>query len=139
MQKPQLSGCEVLLTMVEIDQLIAHQIEGHGIDREIAARKVSLESARLHHGILGKGGVVLLSRRRQIEGNSIQLKRHRAEGPMLLNIGDAFRTDLANQFRDKRSGISLHNPVQIGHTRPGSTTALMQQLIAHDATDQRQT
>jgi hypothetical protein len=53
---------------------------------------------------------------------------------MLLNIGDAFTADLANQFRHKRSGISLHHPVQIGHTRPGSTTALMQQLIAHDAT-----
>ena len=125
--------------MVEIDQLIAQQIEGHGINREIAAPKVSLEGPRLHHGIHRKGGVMLLSRRRQIKGNSIQLKRHRAESPMLLNIGDAFRTDLANQFRDKRSGISLHYPIQIGYTRPGSTTALMQQLIAHDATDQRQT
>ena len=54
--------------MVEIDQLTSHQIKGHGIDGEIAARKISLKGPGLNHGILRRGGVVLLPCRRQIQG-----------------------------------------------------------------------
>ena len=44
-----------------------HQIKGHGIDREIAARKVSLKGSGFTTGFCA-GGVVLLPRRRQIKG-----------------------------------------------------------------------
>jgi len=139
MQKPQLTRFQILQTMVEIDQLTGHQIKGHGIDREIAAHEVSLKGSGLNHGILRRGRVVLLPRRRQIQWDSIQLKRHRAEGPMLLNTGDAFGTDLTGQFLHKRSSVSLHHPVQIRNTRPGTAVALMQQLIAHTTANQGQT
>ena len=125
--------------MVEIDQFVSHQIEGHGINREVPARKVSLKGAPLHHGILCRGGVMLLARCGQIQRDPVQLERHRAESPMLLNTGDAFGTDLTVQFLHKRSGISLHHPVQIRNTRPGTAVALMQQLITHNAAHQGQT
>ncbi len=101
--------------MVEIDQLAGHQIESHGIDREIRRREVSLEGARSHHRILGWRGVMLLSRRRQISEMPIQLKRHRAEGPMLLNIGDAFRAELADQFRHHAAASPSTTQSRSGH------------------------
>ena len=58
--------------MVEIDQFTGHKIEGHGIDAEIATRKVGLERARSHNRIFSRGGVMLLSRRGQIQRDPIQ-------------------------------------------------------------------
>ena len=125
--------------MVEIDQLTGHQIEGHGIDREIPASEVSLKGAGSHDGILGWSGVVLLSRCGQIKRNPIQLKCHRSESTMLLNTADAFRAHLSDQFRHQGSGITLDHPVQIRDTRPSATATLMQQLITNHAADQGQT
>jgi hypothetical protein len=125
--------------MVEIDQLTGHQIERHGIDREIPASEVSIEGAGSHDGILGWRGVVLLSRCSQIKRNPIQLKCHRSECTMLLDTADAFRAHLSDQFRHQSSGITLDHPVQIRDTRPRAAATLMQQLITDNAADQGQT
>ena len=125
--------------MVEIDQLTGHQIERHGIDREIPASEVSIEGAGSHDGILGWRGVMLLSRCSQIKRNPIQLKCHRSECTMLLDTADAFRAHLSDQFRHQSSGITLDHPVQIRDTRPRAAATLMQQLITDNAADQGQT
>ena len=81
--------------MVEIDQLAGYQIESHRVDREVSTGEVGLKRARSHHRILSRGWVRLLTCHGHIQRDPIQLKRHRAEGPMLLNIGDSLGAELA--------------------------------------------
>ena len=126
MQKAQLACCQILLAMVKIDQFTSHQIEGHGVDREISASEIGLEGACSHHGVLSWGGVVLLSRRGQIQRYAIKLKRDSAKRSVLLHCCEAIWATTSSQLSGERCCISFYHPIQISKTAPSTAKALMQ-------------
>ena len=59
MQQCQLLVGQPALTRMGINQLLRHEINGHGIDREIPPEKILLQRAGFHLGILSGNRVDL--------------------------------------------------------------------------------
>ena len=81
---------------------------------------------------------MLLPRRGQIEGHTIEFQSHRAELVVMLNSGHPFRAALVQEHLRQTGGAALHHPVQVGNTLPRTAMALVKQQIPHHATHKGQ-
>ena len=124
--------------MVKIDQLTGHEIESHGIDREVAANQVILQTPRFNPGVFRRSRVILLSRLRHIDSNSIQHEFDGAESAVLSQLTDPSLTEVVKQLNRQASTGTLQHKIEISQATPRVMVNFMEQSITHCTTDKSQ-
>jgi hypothetical protein len=69
-KKAQLPSGQIQLTSMGIEQGARGQVQGHGIDRQIAPGQIVLEGAELHHWVIARNGIGLGASARHIQKES---------------------------------------------------------------------
>jgi hypothetical protein len=74
-KKAQLPSGQIQLTSMGIKQGARGQVQGHGIDRQIAPGQIVLEGAELHHWVVARNGIGLGAGARHIQKESGTVRR----------------------------------------------------------------
>ena len=138
MEKHQQPGIQIGLAAMGIHQVTGEQIQSHGVDREIPPHQIRLQGSGRHDRVHAGLWIGLRPCRGQIQGFSVETKRHGAETVVFDAVADPLWSSPSQQGGCQHGRVTLHHQVQVSEARPGPPMALMQESIAHGSTHQSQ-
>ena len=142
MEQAQLAPLQIPLAAMGIEQLTTGQIQGHGVDAEVAAGQVVAEGTEAHQRVFRRLGVGLGAGGGHIQQHGLpfdhQLQLHRAVGAVFLGSPQGPGGEGPLQPPHEIAGAALHHQVQIGHPPPGVVVHPMQEEVAHGTAHQGQ-
>lgn len=138
-EKRELPCLEMHPPAVGIDKRrrsIRAQQEGHGIHREITARKVLFDPARLYHGILARLRINLCTGTGQVEPHSIKQQLCSTELLMQMQLSHAFRAKVFTQTLSQDAARPFPDKIEIRQLTPGLSMVAIKQQITNRSTHQ---